>query len=202
MSSICCPIQEGEVNGNYEGRAKRQALALLDLSPGQRVLNVGVGTGQAQKHIEAAIAPDGLAFGLDLSPVMLNVTRRRTDNTLLYEGDACHLPCAPASFDGLFSSYVLDLLPVYHLPHLLTEFQRVLKPGGRMVLVSLTEGVTLPSRALVALWKTAYAISPVACGGCRPLQLFNMVCNAGFSDVQREVMVQLAIPSEIIVATR
>lgn len=185
----------------YEGRAKRLALARLDLAPGQQLLNVGVGTGKEHQKLQAAIAPNGLAFGLDLSAVMLNLAQSRTGAPLC-EGNARHLPFATASFDRLFSSYLLDLLPARDLPGLLVDFGRVLKPGGRMVLVSLTEGVTLPSRALVSLWKMAYAISPVACGGCRPLQLADMVSNAGFSQVEREVVVQLAIPSEIIVAMR
>jgi demethylmenaquinone methyltransferase/2-methoxy-6-polyprenyl-1,4-benzoquinol methylase len=186
----------------YEGRAKRRALLLLDLAPGQRVLNVGIGTGQVQAHIEAAIAPAGLAFGLDLAPVMLDTVQSRTRHTLLCESDLRHLPFASACFDRIFSSYVLDLLSTRYLPGLLTGFRRVLKPGGWLVLVTLTEGVTLPSRALVALWKMAYAVSPVACGGCRPVQLAGLVHQAGFNQVRREVVVQLAVPSEIIVATR
>jgi ubiquinone/menaquinone biosynthesis C-methylase UbiE len=184
----------------YEGRAKRQALTRLNLTPGQHVLNAGIGTGQIQSEIEAAVSPDGVTFGLDLSPVMLGVTRRRIGSTSLCESDVLHLPFAPNSFDRIFSSYLFDLLPLNELPALLAGFRRVLRPGGRMVLVSLTEGVTPPSKAVVGLWKMAYAVSPVACGGCRPLQLANLVHEAGFNQVHREVVVQLAIPSEIIVA--
>jgi ubiquinone/menaquinone biosynthesis C-methylase UbiE len=185
----------------YEGRAKKLALARLDLSPGQRVLNVGVGTGQEHAQIQSAVTPDGLAFGLDLSPVMLKLTQDRL-GVPLCEANAGRLPFTQASFDRLFSTYVLDLISAAQLPSLLTEFHRLLKPGGRLVLVSLTEGVNLPSKILVGLWKMAYAVSPVACGGCRPVQLAGLVGQAGFSQVEREVVVQLGIPSEIIVAQR
>jgi demethylmenaquinone methyltransferase/2-methoxy-6-polyprenyl-1,4-benzoquinol methylase len=185
----------------YEGRAKKLALARLDLSPGQRVLNVGVGTGQEHAQIQSAVTPDGLAFGLDLSPVMLKLTQDRL-GVPLCEANAGRLPFTHASFDRLFSTYVLDLISAAQLPSLLTEFHRLLKPGGRLALVSLTEGVTLPSKILVGLWKMAYAVSPVACGGCRPVQLAGLVGQAGFSQVEREVVVQLGIPSEIIVARR
>ena len=183
----------------YESRAKKYGLARLELEPGQQVLNVGVGTGKAHLLLQAAIAPDGLAFGLDLSPVMLKLAHARTGAPLC-QSDARRLPFAPASFDCVLSTYVLDLLPARNLPNLLVGFRRVLKPGGRMVLVSLTEGVTLPSRALVALWKMAYAVSPMACGGCRPLQLAGMVSQAGFGQVQRQVVIQMGVPSEVIVA--
>ena len=57
--------------GHFEGRAKTRALALLAPPPGGRVLNVGVGTGKEHAHITAAVTPDGVAVGLDVSPVML-----------------------------------------------------------------------------------------------------------------------------------
>ena len=101
----------------------------------------------------------------------------------------------------LLASYVLDLLPAGDLPAALAGFRRVLRPGGRMVIVSLTEGVTAPSRLIVALWKAVYSVSPLACGGCRPLQLSEMVCQAGFDNIEREVIVQLGVPSEIVIAT-
>ena len=185
----------------YESRAKQYALAQLELGSGQHVLNVGIGTGKDQASIQTAIAPNGIAFGLDLSRVMLKLVHTRS-NTLLCEGDAAYLPFASASFDRLFSTYVLDLLPLEKLSGLLANFWRVLKPDGCMVLVSLTEGVNLPSRILVALWKTAYTISPIVCGGCRPLQLYELVCEAGFNRVERQVIVQLGVPSEVIVANR
>jgi len=184
----------------YESRAKQYGLTWLELAPGQHVLNVGIGTGKDQEFIQAAIAANGIAFGLDLSRVMLNLVRTRS-STLLCEGDARYLPFASGSFDRLLSTYVLDLLPLRNLPGLLANFRRVLKPNGRMVLVSLTEGVTWPSRGLVGLWKMAYAISPVVCGGCRPLRLYDLVCEAGFKKIQREVIVQLGVPSEVITAS-
>lgn len=185
----------------YEGRAKQCGLEYLSLQPGQRVLNVGVGTGKEHRQIKAAVAPGGQAVGLDLSPVMLQLTQKRTGAPLC-RANACFLPYSSASFDALFSSYMLDLIPADLLPSILAEFYRGLKPGGRLVLVSLTEGVNLPSRLLVGAWKATYAISPLACGGCRPLQLAGLVTNAGFRRVERDVVVQFGFPSEIIVAQR
>ncbi len=185
----------------YEGKAKQQGLALLSPQSGQWLLNVGVGTGKEHALLQSAVAPNGQAFGLDLSPVMLRLAYSRT-GTPLCRGNAAALPYPAATFDCLFSSYLLDLLPMTILPQLLANFYRVLKPGGRLVLVSLTEGVDIPSWALVAVWKAAYAVSPIACGGCRPLQLTSMVEAAGFINVQREVVVQLAVPSEVIVANK
>lgn len=185
----------------YEGRAKARALELLQLAPGLVVLNVGVGTGKQHADILNDIQPDGLAIGLDVSEVMVSLARERTMAPIC-QADARFLPYASELVDRLYAAYVLDLLPLSDLPVLLSGFHRVIKPGGLMVLLALTEGVNMSSRALVAVWKAAYAISPVACGGCRPLQLTRLIQAAGFEDVQREVVVQMAVPSEIIVANK
>lgn len=185
----------------YEGRAKARALALLELAPGQVVLNVGVGTGKEHAHIHTAIQPNGLAIGLDISEVMVSLAQERSQSAMC-QADARNLPSAGQRFDRLYAAYILDLLPLADLPTLLAGFHRVIKPGGLMVVLALTEGVNVPSRALVAVWKAAFTVSPVACGGCRPLQLSNLVQAAGFEQVRREVVVQMAVPSEIIVANK
>lgn len=184
---------------SYEARAKERALQSLDLSPGLKVLDVGLGTGKEHLLIQFAIAPGGLAFGLDLSPGML-VRARQATSAPLCLADGGRLPFTSSGFDRLYCAYVLDLIPAPEHPLWLAEFRRVLKPGGVMVLASLTEGINPPSRALVAAWKAAYALSPVVCGGCRPLELAPLVAQAGFMHVEREVVVQLGVPSEIIKA--
>ncbi len=185
----------------YESRAKARAIELLDLAAGQTVLDVGVGTGREHARLATAVSPSGLAVGIDLSPVMLGLTRART-RTPVCQADARRLPFADASFDRLFCAYVLDLLPAADLPGVLSEFRRVLVCGGRLALVSLTEGVDLLSRLFVAAWKLAYSISPIACGGCRPLQISSLAKGAGLVVVSAEVVVQLGVPSEVVVAAR
>jgi len=185
----------------YEGRAKERAHEALDLAHGLRILSVGVGTGKDLGQIIAGITPGGIAYGLDISPVMLHLTQERTAAPVC-QADARQLPYASHSFDRLYAAYVLDLLPFTDLPGLIDDFYRVLRSGGRMVITALTEGVDLPSRALVAAWKTVFDLNPAMCGGCRPLELLDIVRKAGFKQVKREVIVQLGIPSEIIIATK
>jgi demethylmenaquinone methyltransferase/2-methoxy-6-polyprenyl-1,4-benzoquinol methylase len=137
-------------------------------------------------------------LGVDISPVMLRLTRARSGASLA-RSDARALPYTSASFDRVFSAYLLDLLPAADLPAQLTEFQRVLRPGGRVALVSLTEGISAPSRLLIGAWKLAYRASPVFCGGCWPLQLTTSARAAGFQVVAHEVLVQLGVPSEVLI---
>lgn len=181
----------------FEGRAKALALDLLAVEPGQRVLHVGVGTGGEHAALQRAAGPRGLVVGCDLSRGMLELTRRRADGPLC-EGDAARLPLASGQFDRLFSAYTLDLIPLTEIPLVLSELRRVLRPGGRLVLVSLTEGVDLPSRLFVAGWTLTYRLSPRRLGGCRPLQLADLLVRAGFA-AERHVVVQRGFPSEVLV---
>jgi ubiquinone/menaquinone biosynthesis C-methylase UbiE len=185
----------------YEGRAKDRAFKALQLKDGLKVLSVGVGTGKELGKIKAVISPCGTAFGLDLSPVMARLTRERTGPTVC-QADARKLPYANQTFDRLYAAYVLDLLPLDDIGRLLGDFQRVISPMGELVILALTEGVDPPSRALVSIWKGVFAISPAMCGGCRPLELYQLVQEAGFTNIKRQVIVQAGVPSELISAQK
>lgn len=104
--------------------------------------------------------------------------------------------------DRLFAAYLLDLIPLEDLMGVLAEFRRVLKPGGCIALVSMTEVADAASRLLIGAWKAVYRISPVACGGCRPVQLAHLVSELGFQHLTRQVIVQAAIPSEVVLGVR
>jgi ubiquinone/menaquinone biosynthesis C-methylase UbiE len=164
------------------------------------VLNAGVGTGIDHLRLQQAIQPGGFAVGVDISPVMLRLAASR--GAQVVRADVRRLPFPDQSFDRLWCSYVLDLMPDDDLPAVLAEFQRVLKPGGRMALASMTEGATLPSRAVIALWKALYGAAPSLTGGCRPLLLAEIVAKAGLRVVARETLVQCAFPSEVVAAVK
>ncbi len=133
--------------------------------------------------------------------VMARLTRQRTGSSTV-QANISALPFACKSFDRVLSSYVLDLIRYDEIGTILSEFRRVLRPDGRLVILALTEGESGLSRAVVGVWKAIYGIAPIACGGCRPLRLSGLMREAGYSQVSREVVVQFGVPSEIIVAGR
>lgn len=185
----------------FEGRAKEIAFDKLNISRGQHVLNVGSGTGIDHRHLARHVGSSGMVVGIDVSKVMLELVSKRTAQPVV-QSDARQLPFVDGAFDVLFCSYVLDLIPIADLGATIREFHRVLKPGGRAALVTMTEGVTPVSRALIALWNLLYAVSPVACGGCRPVELTSLVERAGFHNISRVVVVEAGFPSQIVLATR
>lgn len=97
------------------------------------VLEVAVGTGLNLRHYPS----DARLTGLDLSPEMLEIARRRAGElgrtVDLWEGDAHDLPFPDGSFDTAVCTYSLCNIPVPEVA--LSEMRRVLRPGGKLVLV-------------------------------------------------------------------
>lgn len=184
---------------HYEGRAKARALELLMLRPGLRLLNAGVGTGRDHASISAAVGRTACCIGLDISPVMLGLVRRRTGSPVV-RADVCRLPFTTGSMDRIFCAYVLDLIATIDLPQVVNEFHRVLKPDGRMVVVSLTGGVSPVSRVMIRGWNFLYRVDPVILGGCRPLRLIPLLELGSFAVEHDEVLEQVGVPSEVVAA--
>lgn len=132
---------------------------------------------------------------------MLHRTRRRLAargiaQVNLCRADALYLPFGSAAFDILFNLYMVDLLLEEDVPAVLREFGRVLKPGGRLIVLSMAE----QARIVNALWMGLYRCSPVLVGGCRPLPAAEMLASNGWRIDLRERISQSGFRSELIVA--
>jgi ubiquinone/menaquinone biosynthesis C-methylase UbiE len=108
----------------------------LSLSAGQKVIDVGCGIGGATFPIADLVGPTGQVVGVDISAALIEVATRRASNKAGIEfrlGDVCALPFPDDFFDVARSErvflYLPDRLAAIH------EIRRVVKPGGRVVLV-------------------------------------------------------------------
>jgi SAM-dependent methyltransferase len=145
---------------------RRQTLRdMLDLAPGERVLEVGPGTGYYSLGVADQIAPDGRLDVLDLQQAMLDELMRRAadrgiTNIVPTAGDARDLPIPDATFDAAFLVATLGEIP--DRDRALRELHRVLKPGGRLV---VGEGQPDPHMLTIAdLRRRAEAIGFVCDG--------------------------------------
>jgi ubiquinone/menaquinone biosynthesis C-methylase UbiE len=183
-----------------ETHARERALALANIQDGESILEVAVGTGLTFEGILRA-NPNGENVGVDLTPAMLAKAKSRAAKTgkknyQLQVGDAYGLDFPDAHFDLLMNNYMFDLLPEKDFMAVLTEFKRVLKPNGRIVLVNMTQGEKWYQR----FWETVYRINPRLLGGCRGVLVSAILEKAGFKNIRREFISQLGFPSEIITA--
>ncbi|MER6738335.1 class I SAM-dependent methyltransferase [Streptomyces puniciscabiei] len=110
--------------------------AVLRPRPGERVLEVGPGTGLQSLHVAPQLGPDGRLDVLDIQPEMLDHVMRRAErhgvaNITPTRGDARELPFPDRTFDAMYLVTALGEVP--EPERVLAEAVRVLTPGGRLV---------------------------------------------------------------------
>lgn len=185
-----------------ESKARDRAIALADIKDGEKVLEVAVGTGMAFYEIVKR-NPNGVNVGIDLSEGMLRKARNRLQrlrvaNYELKKGSALRLDEKDDSFDLLMNNYMFDLLSFEEMDLALREFKRVLKKGGKLVLVNMTVGEKFGTD----IYTWIYRISPKLMGGCRGVQLSEKLKVHGYKVILREYYQQLLFPSEVILAEK
>ena len=134
---------------------RERTIALAHLAPGESVLEVGCGTGEIALRAKARLGPRGSVTGIDPSPEMIAVARLKAARANLdvdYRVASVEaLPFADATFDVVLSSLMMHHLPEDLKPRALAEIRRVLKPGGRLLIVDLTEPTSRLAR-LQPVW--------------------------------------------------
>ena len=185
-----------------ETRARRRCIELAEIRDGESILEVAVGTGGTFELLLRS-NPNGRVVGVDLTDAMLSRARRRAERSghADYElrlGDAFRLDVESESVDLLVNNYMFDLLAEEDFAHVLGEFHRVVRPGGRLVLVNMTR----PWRFPQGIYEGIYRLNPRWMGGCRGVELAPALAALGLEDVRRERVSQLFFPSEILTARR
>jgi len=147
--------------------------------------------------------PNGTNIGVDISRGMLQKAEKRlckykAANYELKLGNAFGLEEQAERFDLLVNSYMFDLIAFDQMDAVLKEFRRVLRKGGKMILVNMTKGESLGS----GIYNLIYRISPKSFGGCRGVRLADKLQENGFELKTREYCQQLWFPSEVILALK
>ena len=185
-----------------EQKAQSRAIELAEIEDGLTILDVAVGTGILFNQI-LKINPNGNNIGIDVSKGMLTkakakLLKQSNQNYSLNIGSAFDIKMDKHTVDILFNSYMFDLIPFNQMGAILDEFFRVLKPGGKLVMVNMTKA----ERIGAGLYERIYRIYPSIMGGCRGIQQYNSLNKNGFKVIIREYVQQMLFPSEVILATR
>lgn len=194
------------LTGASERKFSDFGLRELDVRPGERVLEIGPGTGHALVVLAQAAGATSMACGLDLSPGMCRVARQRIARVgssgalaTLICGDAVELPVADGAFDAIFMSFTLELFAPNDRTRVLEECRRVLHDGGRLGVVALAE-FGRPN-LMRELYGWAHRRFP-AWVDCRPIPVAEVLAARGFR-IHRVMHGDLwGLPLEVAVASK
>jgi demethylmenaquinone methyltransferase / 2-methoxy-6-polyprenyl-1,4-benzoquinol methylase len=133
---------------------RQRAVDRAQVGPGSDALDVCCGTGDLALELRRRIGPDGRVVGCDFSEPMLELARRKSgDEGLPVEfgwADALDLPYGDRSFDAVTIGFGARNLA--DLERGLAEMARVLRPGGRLVILEITRPQREPLSAFYSLW--------------------------------------------------
>jgi ubiquinone/menaquinone biosynthesis C-methylase UbiE len=189
--------------GSSEQEFVQLGLGKLAATEGEVVLEIGFGTGRALVALARAVGQAGRVYGLDLSEGMRDVTRKEVERAGLAErvelrlGDAAHLPFDDYLFDGIFMSFTLELFDTPEIPVVLAECQRVLRDGGRLVVVAMSKKGA--SGLMPRLYEWAHEILPKYVD-CRPIYARQALEEVGFQVVEVVEESMWGLPIEVVVA--
>ena len=168
-------------------RYKRHSHDLLQLTPGNKALDIGCGLGDDVISLATTVAPDGCVIGIDSSGLMIQQAQQRHQLSPLpvefHIADACALPFANETYDVVRTDRTLQHIPTPG--SVLAEIKRVLKPGGRVV-CSETDWETLSldvtDRQIYRKIKSHIA-DQIICNGWMGRQLASFLVELQFQDV-------------------
>ncbi len=131
------PAWFNRVIDGLQFRAVRHALVLAAVPCGATILDVGCGTGRWLRRYSAI---GFQSTGIDATPAMLRIARQNGTAAPLIAAVARHLPFADATFDCVSDITVVQHISPAFQPEAIGEMLRVLKPGGRLILMELIRG--------------------------------------------------------------
>jgi len=163
---------------------------LAAIPTGARVLDVATGTGEAALNAAQSVGPSGQVVGVDLSPEMLALARRKLARIGLghvefREGDAENLNFSDQSFDFVLCSSSLFFMP--DMLGVLQEWRRVLAPGGRVGFSSFGPTFLQPLRDLWEARLRRYGLTAASLPTHRLADLSiceQLLLEAGFTDIR------------------
>ena len=191
------------IAGRTEKKYRDIGLQMLAAKPGERILEIGFGTGHCLVALGTAVSPTGTVDGIDISEGMAAIAAKRireaglTAQVNLHLGDATTLPFEANTFDAIFMSFTLELFDTPEIPLVLSQCDHVLRPNGRIVVVSLAQ----KPGAAVSIYEWFHEKMPVAVD-CRPILAQSSLEAAGFTISNISTHLMWGLPVEIILAIR
>ncbi len=134
----------GILSFGRERKFRQAAIELVSLEPGMHILDVGCGTGSLSIAAKQNLTADGTVVGIDPSSNMIDLAQQKADKAGVevdfQVGVIENLEFEDGKFDLVLSSLMMHHLTDELKERGLQEIQRVLKPGGRLLIIELDPG--------------------------------------------------------------
>jgi len=195
----------GYTAGALGWKYSEMALQRLLIAEGETVLEIGFGTGYCLKLMAELVGGRGKVYGIDVSSGMIEKTKTRlekaglTGRAELCCADATCLPFDDNVFDAVFMSFVLEVMDTPEIPRVLEETKRVLKPGGRLGVASMSK--ENGESVFLRVYEWIHNRWPKYVGS-RPIYAGQALLDAGFPIKCKEKVRIFRLPAEIIVAVK
>lgn len=189
------------------------SVEMLGPADGDRVLEIGFGTGRAIIDIARRVGARGEVHGIDISEGMLNEALRRIaeesaserglpgegKNIFLVCRDASPLPFKDKTFDQVYIAFTLELFDTLEIPILLEEVRRVLKDEGRLCVVALAKRAKEGFLTKVYEWLHEKVPSVL---DFRPIFVKETIQDAKFTVLQMKFWSTFGVPVDIVLAKK
>lgn len=195
----------GRIAGFYdlqlwlERAALEAAIDLAAIEADDRVLDLGTGSAALLRRLGRRRIVFGQAMGIDSSPQMLARAPALTDRCELLEADATELPFPSESFDVIFATYLLHLLDRQERAAVLAEARRVMRPAGRLVVVTVAAPRSSVARLALAPVASLVRRRSSTLLGLRPLDPSPVLEESGFV-VRQARRIAWGYPSTVALA--
>ncbi len=176
-----------------EEAVNQESYRMLQVGEGMQVLELGCGPGTAVSVFSEATGSSGLVVGIDCDTKMIqqaNTASKQYSNVVQLVGDAHRLPFEAAKFDRVYAKRLFQVLPPTSAKRLFGEMQRVLKPGGILVMVDTDWTSVAVNFSDIELERrlTSFFRDHMRPNGLAGRQLLGMTQQGGFINVQVKVM--------------
>jgi demethylmenaquinone methyltransferase/2-methoxy-6-polyprenyl-1,4-benzoquinol methylase len=143
-------VMNSVMTAGMHQRWRERAAEMAALGPGDSALDVATGTGDLALALAERVGPDGEVVGSDFSDGMLELARRKAPALRFEWGNALDLPYDDGSFDAATVGF--GARNFSDLPQGLREMARVVRPGGRVVVLEITTPTRPPLSWFFRVW--------------------------------------------------
>jgi ubiquinone/menaquinone biosynthesis C-methylase UbiE len=187
--------------GASEQRFMKIGLTQLHPQVGEKILEIGCGTGHALTLLAKAVSPSGSIFGFDISEGMLARAQRQFNKSVtsfpitFQLGDASRLPYCTGYFSAIFMCFTLELFDTPDISHVLSECRRALEKNGRIGIVCLAKGPGWPVRT----YEWFHKKFPIVID-CRQIYVQQFLSQSGFEIIASESGKMWGLPVNVVTA--